>query len=57
MVGMISRLRQEMLSVVGWLWVLLGGGPQQPATERDHVRQFLEFVEDRRVLFTPYFLE
>ena len=28
-----------------------------PATERDHVGNFLDFLEGRRVLYTPYFLE
>jgi hypothetical protein len=28
-----------------------------PANERDTVREFVTFLEDRRVLFTPYELE
>ena len=38
-----------------WRW--LTGGSRQPATERDHVSNFIEFIEDRRALYTPYFLE
>jgi hypothetical protein len=30
---------------------------RSPPSERDHVGNFLDFLEDRRVLFTPYFME
>ena len=39
------------------IWRWLTGDSHQPATECDHVRNFIEFIEDRRALYTPYFLE
>jgi len=50
------RFREGFGSIARW-WRLLTGGSRQPATERDHVRNFIDFLEDRRVLYTPYFLE
>ena len=50
------RFREGFGSIARW-WRLLAGGSRQPATERDHVRNFIDFLEDRRVLYTPYFLE
>ena len=55
--GWIVRLRELFVSLVRYCNAWLGGGEQAPATERDHVRNFLAFLEDRRVLYTPYFLE
>jgi hypothetical protein len=50
------RFREGFGSIARW-WRLLTGGWRQPATERDHVSNFIDFLEDRRVLYTPYFLE
>jgi hypothetical protein len=50
------RFRESFGSIARW-WGLLTGGSRQPATERDRVRNFIDFLEDRRVLYTPYFLE
>lgn len=50
------RFREGFGSIARW-WRLLTGGSRQPATERDHVRNFIDFLEDRRVLYPPYFLK
>jgi hypothetical protein len=47
------RLRECFARWWGWLT----GGSRQPPTERDHVSNFIEFLADRRALYTPYFLE
>lgn len=52
--NVISNLVRSLLR--GWV-AIVGHGIERPTTERDHVRNFLEFIDDRRVLFTPYFLE
>ena len=51
------RFREGFVGSMARWWRLLTGGSRQPATERDHVRNFIDFLEDRRVLYTPYFLE
>jgi hypothetical protein len=50
------RFRKGFESIGRW-WGLLVGGSRQPATERDRVSSFIDFLEDRRVLYTPYFME
>jgi hypothetical protein len=50
------HFRKGFESIGRW-WGLLTGGSRQPVTERDHVSNFIDFLEDRRVLYTPYFLE
>jgi hypothetical protein len=51
------RFRERISSITRRWRALAGSGLRPPASERDHVTNFLEFLEDRRVLFTPYFME
>jgi len=50
-------VRAVISAIVRWCAAMLSPREKGPPTERDHVRIFLEFLEDRRVLYSPYFLE
>lgn len=54
---MIPRLLALFASVRRRCLALLGSSTQAPMTERDFVGAFLDFLEDRRVLYSPYFIE
>lgn len=55
--GWLLRLRDVLVSFVRRCDAWLGGGVPGPLTECDRVREFLAFLDDRRVLYTPYFVE
>jgi hypothetical protein len=55
--GSIARIGERLVSIARSWRATFGGGSRPPPTERDHVRNFLDFLDDRRVLYTPYFLE
>lgn len=51
------RFGERVSSIMRRWREVAGRSLRAPASERDHVGNFLDFLEDRRALFTPYFME
>ncbi|MCE7030923.1 DUF6650 family protein [Jiella avicenniae] len=53
---MIVKAKEMLRRITGFSIPIVGGGVQwnPPASDRDAVRKFLGFLEDRRALFNPF---